>query len=140
MALTLEASLASIQLARLNQRLNRRLDQHLRPLGLRRGQHALLLAIQDRSPVSPTALARCLEIDKAAVSRGVASCERHDWVRIEFASQSAKTRAIRLTPKGARVAEKVRAVLQQVEDEFRHEISPGLYQALITEPIDIGKV
>ncbi|EAR10627.1 MarR family winged helix-turn-helix transcriptional regulator [Reinekea blandensis] len=140
MGLNEESFLASVQLARLNQRLNRRLDQHLRPLGLRRGQHALLLAIQDRSPVSLTDLARVLEVDKAAVSRGVASCERQGWVRTEFAPQSVKTRAVCLTPGGARLADKIRAALQRVEADLRHEISASLYQALITEPVETGKM
>lgn len=130
MVKNLDHQLASVNLARALQHLNKQMDKALRPLGLRRGQHSMLLAIADVQTPSLTELARRLDIDKAAVSRSVASLELHQWVKVTYAPESTKQRRVELTAAGLEKVEQIQVALLQIEQNLKAQVSDAEYQVL----------
>lgn len=130
MADNLDKTLISIQISRLSKWIDRLLDQQLRPHGVRRGQHATLMAIADLNQPSLTQLAARLEIDKAAITRSVSACEQRGWVVTEFAPQNLKTRIVKLTGEGERLIPAIQQALIAVEWQVRKELPEPLVAAL----------
>ncbi|GGX67821.1 MarR family winged helix-turn-helix transcriptional regulator [Saccharospirillum salsuginis] len=120
----------SVQVARLFQQLNKRLDVELAGLNLKRGQHAGLLALAEHQPCSLDTLVRVLEIDKAAASRSVASLERHGWVHTAPSPDDARRKCLTLTPEGQALATRVMECMQAVDAWFEAEYGPALCRAL----------
>lgn len=131
MVKNLDRQLASVNLARAVQLLNKQMDKALRPLGIRRGQHAMLLAIADLKSPSPTDLARRLDIDKAAVSRSIASLEMHQWIEVTFAPESTKQRRVELTAAGQVKVEQIQSALLTIEQYLKEQVSDSEYQMLL---------
>lgn len=128
-----DRSLASIKLARIYRQLTDSLDNELSGLGLKRGQHAILLAIADLQQPVAAELAQRLNVNKAAVSRSLAACKNHGWVDLQ--AIDGKSRAVALTPQGQALVAKIGAALVRVEAQFKDSVSPSLYQALQDEPL-----
>jgi DNA-binding MarR family transcriptional regulator len=126
----LDSKLASITLAKLSKRLDRLLEQEIRPLGLRRGQHAILLAVEDLGSPSFTELSLRLEVDKAAVTRSVAACEKHGWLKTSYAPDSLKTRQVALTRSGQQLTIEIKKALMTVEQALRDELPHQLFSLL----------
>ncbi|WP_119396314.1 MarR family winged helix-turn-helix transcriptional regulator [Salinibius halmophilus] len=126
-----DQSLASIKLVRLYRQLTEQLDQQLSGLGLKRGQHAILLAIADLQAPKAADIACRLQVDKAAVSRSVAACKKHGWVAAH--AIDGKARSLQLTPAGQELVTEIRNALILVEQRFQQSVSANLYQALLDE-------
>ena len=86
-------------------------DDALRPLGVKVSQTNVLTAIAKVQPVSPSALAEMLQIEKSTLSRNLDRMRRRGWVRIN-PGPSGNTRVVELRPKG-------RVIITQARKHWR---------------------
>lgn len=103
----------------LDRRLASIYERALRPLGLRRTQLTLLVAISRAGEqASPTVVGRALLLEKSSVSRELARLQALGWVRIE-ASPERRAQRLSLTPAGARVLEAALPPWRRAQREAR---------------------
>ncbi len=99
------AECVAIRLRSLNRALTSLYDDALRPLGIRVGQLNILVAVACMKQAKPAELCRILCMEKLTLSRDVKVMQRHGWLE-ERTGEDARTRPLRITPKGARLVEK----------------------------------
>lgn len=99
------AECVAIRLRSLNRGLTSLYDDALRPLGIRVGQLNILVAVACMKQAKPAELCRILCMEKSTLSRDVKVMQRHGWLE-ERTGEDARTRPLRITPKGARLVEK----------------------------------
>jgi DNA-binding MarR family transcriptional regulator len=131
----LDQTLVSVKISKLSKLIDRLLEQEIRPLGLRRGQHAILLAVADMTKPSFTELSQRLEVDKAAVTRSVSACEKHGWLRTDYARDSLKIRQVSLTKNGLSLVLEIQRAIMTVERKLQSELPSQLYAALKGESL-----
>ncbi len=126
----LDQKLVSIKISKLSKLIDRLLEKEIRSLGLRRGQHAILLAVADLTKPSFTELSQRLDVDKAAITRSVAACEKRGWLRTDFAQGNLKLKQVSLTKSGQQLVFEIHEAMNNVENALRSDIPSPLYSML----------
>ncbi|WP_242359917.1 MULTISPECIES: MarR family winged helix-turn-helix transcriptional regulator [Anaeromyxobacter] len=103
----------------LDRRLASIYERALRPLGLRRTQLTLLVAIARAGErATPTVVGRALQLEKSTVSRELARLQALGWVRVEPPSDG-RTQRLSLTAAGARTLEAALPLWRKAQREAR---------------------
>ena len=70
-----------MRVRRLSRVVTRKFDEALRPLGITPAQLSLLVIIELRGPVAPSAVARYLDIEKSTLSRNLRLMNAAGWIQ-----------------------------------------------------------
>lgn len=95
-------------------------DDKLRPHGLRATQFSVLAILALTGPLSLSALAERLGVERTTLTRSAALLERNGWVRIET-SDDARERPLRLTHAGRRKLNAAFPSWKQAQDQAFRE-------------------
>jgi DNA-binding MarR family transcriptional regulator len=126
------AECVAVRLRSLNRALTGHYDDALRPLGVRVGQLNILVAVACMRQAKPGDLCRILCMEKSTLSRDVKVMQRHGWLE-EVPGEDARTRPLRITPKGSHLVEKCmpawRAAQAKAKDRLGDEGTAVLFRA-----------
>jgi DNA-binding MarR family transcriptional regulator len=104
----------------LDRRLASIYERALRPLGLRRTQLTLLVAIARAGErASPGVVGQALLLEKSSVSRELGRLQALGWIRIEAAAPDTRTQRLSLTPAGAGLVEAALPLWRMAQREAR---------------------
>ena len=97
-ALSEASGCIALRARRLSRVVNRHYEDALRDAGLTPGQFTLLAAVAITEPLSPSALARTLDLDKSTLSRNLRPLLRSKFLVCE--ARNAGGQSVRITRKG----------------------------------------
>jgi len=101
------------------------MESALRASGLSVTQWRALGALLHGAGVTPSDLARTLEIEAPSVTSLVNGLERKGWVKHTRSSADARVKELSLTPTGRRVIEKAKDALAPIEARMAATLSPA---------------
>jgi len=105
-------------------------DQKLAPAGLRSTQLVVLLAIAAHEPVSPSALADELVMDRTTLARNTRPLEKAGLVEQSTASHDRRRRLLALTDDGHAAIARAAPLWQQAQAEFIESVGEDNWAAL----------
>ena len=121
-----------LRVRRLDRQLTRIYDEAMREHGMTAAQFNLLVAIAVAAPVSPTALASVMELEKSSLSRNVAKMIEHGWVR--SAAGAVPGLDLSCTAKGLRLIAKAHPSWERAQAGVRELLDDDLAAGLAALP------
>jgi DNA-binding MarR family transcriptional regulator len=112
---------------RLSRVVTRKFDEALRPLGMTPAQLSLLVIIELRGPVAPSAVARYLDIEKSTLSRNLRLMKAAGWVRGRFEGSEKR---LELTAAGRRLLTDAYPLWEQAQKKVRDLLDTRTVDAL----------
>ena len=100
----------------------RRYDEALRLLDLNNGQFAMLSSIAAQQPASVQAIGVRLGMDRTTVTAALKPLQRRGLVVISVADDDQRSRAVRLTPAGAKLLDRAMPIWQASQQDVAHQL------------------
>ena len=101
LAMKMQEGCVGTRVGRLHRLVDRRFEQHLRPLGLSVPQMEVLSALTlIAQPVKPSALADALNVERSTMSRNLAAMQERGWVAPGDVSATGRSMTIVITEDG----------------------------------------
>ncbi len=119
--LPVEGTCSCASLRRLTRRVTQYYDHALKPGGLRVTQYSILVHIAHAEGLSLTELADRLDLDRTTLTRNLGPLEKAGWIELT-AGPDRRSRSVRLTPAGARLAERAAPLWRAAERGFRQTV------------------
>jgi len=107
-------------------------QRKLRPLGLHRGQAAVLWQLRHGDGLSQIELADRLELTRASITSALGRMEDAGWVSRDRDPDDRRLLRVRLTAQGKRLVERLSDVL----DEMEEELTFGMKSAAIEQAVE----
>jgi DNA-binding MarR family transcriptional regulator len=120
----------SFALRRAMRSVTRRYDAEFRATGLRGTQFTLLVLLDDSGPITTTALASRMALERSTVSRNVALLAAGGMVRIE-AGDDARTRLVSITTRGRQAARRALPAWRKAHAAMRVLLGGATFDDLI---------
>jgi DNA-binding MarR family transcriptional regulator len=117
----------AMRVRRLSRVVTRKFDEALRPLGITPAQLSLLVIIELREPVAPSAVARYLDIEKSTLSRNLRLMKAAGWVRGRFEGSEKR---LELTAAGRRLLTDAYPLWEQAQKKVRDLLDTRTVDAL----------
>ena len=114
-------------------------DRQLQPSGLTNTQFTLLAVTSSRGPISITALAGLLGMDRTTLTRNLRLVERQGLLRVT-AGRDARTRDVRLTGKGSKTLKKATPLWQEAQTRVVETLGRTHWRDLLEELRTISQV
>ncbi len=114
-------------------------DRQLQPSGLTNTQFTLLAVTSSRGPISITALAGLLGMDRTTLTRNLRLVERQGLLQVT-AGRDARTRDVRLTGKGTKALKKATPLWQGVQTRVVETLGRAHWRDLLKELRTISQV
>ena len=105
--------------------LARRFDEALRPHGLTNGQFSVLMSLNRPEPPPMGPVAALLAMDRTTLTAALKPLERRGLVLITPDLNDARSRILKLTPKGRKVLTEALPVWKKTHDDIDREM-PGI--------------
>ena len=105
---------AFFQIRRASRTISRFYDRALRPSGLKITQFSLLSAVRELGPVSITALAEVLGLERTSLSRNLRPLEKQGLIRVSPEGYK-RTRTVELTVAGRALWREARGLWEQAQ-------------------------
>jgi DNA-binding MarR family transcriptional regulator len=112
---------------RLSRVVTRKFDEALRPLSITPAQLSLLVIIEFRGPVAPSAVARYLDIEKSTLSRNLRLMKAAGWVRGRFEGSEKR---LELTAAGRRLLTDAYPLWERAQKKVRDLLGTRTVDAL----------
>ncbi len=116
-----------MRVRRLSRVVTRKFDEALRPLGITPAQLSLLVIIELRGPVAPSAVARHLDIEKSTLSRNLRLMNAAGW--IQDRSEGSEKR-LELTAAGRKLLADAYPLWRQAQKKVRELLGTRTAQTL----------
>lgn len=110
-------------LRRATRRVTQLYDHLLAPLGLRATQHALLIEIERRGPISLMPLADAMVMDRATLGHNIRPLEADGYLALSV-GRDRRSREVSLTKSGRKILAKSKPLWQRAQAVFASEIGP----------------
>ena len=107
-------------------------DQHLQPSGLKNTQLSLLLVTVKFGPLSITALAEQLVMDRTTLTRNLKPLERDGLIKV-VAGEDARTRHVQVTAKGLKKMQKAIPLWEHAQLQVVKELGQTHWHSLLAE-------
>ena len=114
-----------INLRRATNRVTSLYDKALLPAGISTSQFSMLAHIERLQPVSVSALAADLELERTTVIRTLKSLLASGWVIDSAAGSAQRSRALSLTPAGIAVINKARPLWVAAQEAIEQRLGPS---------------
>lgn len=114
-------------------------DRQLQPSGLNNTQFTLLAVTSRRGPISITALAGLLGMDRTTLTRNLRLVERDGLLQVT-AGRDARTRDVRLTGKGSKALKKATPLWQEAQTRVVETLGRAHWRDLLKELRTISQV
>jgi DNA-binding MarR family transcriptional regulator len=101
------------------------LDRALKPLGVTRSQYSIIAFLSRRDGMTQTALAADLELTKVAVGGLLERMEAVGLVERRADESDARVRRVYLTRKGTRITQKIRELVDPIEELMLAPVGDG---------------
>lgn len=115
---------------RLQQDLNQRIWNFLRPLGINRVCFSYLMYINAHMPCRISELVETLHMDKASVTRSLSTLGKLGFIDKQTDKEHPRSIVLILTPAGQTVMQTVESIRQEWEEELRGCMHPDDYQTM----------
>ena len=116
-------------------------DQFLAPIGLRTSQFSILAKLKRRGPLTISALAEDMVMDRTSMGRAIQPLERDGLIRVESAMSDRRVKEIHLTRSGEKRLEKGVTAWSQAQGRFEADFGAGraselrtLLRAVVSSP------
>ncbi len=127
----------AVRVRMLNRTITTIYDDALRPLGLTAGQLNVLVVITTRDAISPSEIARRLNMEKSTVSRNIERMRKNGWLTVTAAdaghkqqltlTRSGRTLLVQSVPVWEEAQTKARATLGQRGAEAIHRAAATVW-------------
>ena len=111
-------------------------DAGLRPFGVKVATVNVLCAIATSGPITPTALAAALVLDKSTLSRDMAKLLERDWVQTQ-PGEDARSHLLAATPAGVAFLEQIHPIWMAAQKRLIKRLGPVLVAAMSETVNDI---
>jgi DNA-binding MarR family transcriptional regulator len=126
-ARTIAQQCLAMRVRRLSRVVTRKFDETLRPLGVTPAQLSLLVIIELHGSVSPSAVARYLDIEKSTLSRNLRLMKAAGWVRGRL---DGSERRLELTAAGRRLLTDAYPLWERAQKKVRDLVGTKTVEAL----------
>src|SRR5580692_11477677 len=100
-------------------------DQFLAPIGLRTSQFSILAKLKRRGPLTISALAEDMVMDRTTMGRAIQPLERDGLIRIESAGSDRRVKKVHLTNSGEKRLQKGVKAWSQAQARFEADFGTG---------------
>lgn len=107
-------------------------DQHLQPSGLKNTQFSLLRVTSKHGPLSISALAEQLVMDRTTLTRNLKPLERDGLIKV-VAGKDARTRNVQVTARGLKTVDKALPLWERAQVQVVKELGQTRWRSLLGE-------
>jgi len=123
---------ANMNLRRASRLVGQFYDQHLQPSGLRATQFTLLVAIGRMGPISISALANSMGLERTTLTRNLRRLERDQLITIQGGTD-ARVRLLNLTDKASALITKTLPYWETAQTDLLNRFGKQRWEKLLTE-------
>ena len=116
---------------RLSRNLSALYESRLAENGLNVSQFIVMRYVAALAPVHVSNLAEAVELDQSTMTRNLTVLKNLGVVEITVGAKDARTKLIKLSPKGARILKKASLNWEKAQEEAKSLLKPELSQLLL---------
>ena len=112
------------RLRRVHQQLSRGFSERATQYGLRTGAFSALAIIEANPGISQTEMARIIDVDASIAVALIDSLKKRGYIRRKRDTEDKRRYSIELTEQGVEMLDSVFAIVQEIEDQALHSLTP----------------